>query len=116
MKDQPMNQLTSALEFEPITAVHRTRTQAIHAIFTGTTEPVHESISSSLDYAIGHHFLEGAERAARQRDHDSFTWYRHHIAEPMQHWTTPTPLGPVITLTPRPSDLLSSPIGICQGG
>ncbi|WP_067854051.1 aKG-HExxH-type peptide beta-hydroxylase [Nocardia shimofusensis] len=109
-KDQPMDQMTSALEFEPIAAVHRARTQSIHAIFTDTTEPVHEPTGSPLDYAIGHHFLEGAERAARQRDHDTFTWYRHHIAEPMQHWTTLASLGPVITLPPRPADLLSSPI------
>ncbi|MFJ9686561.1 aKG-HExxH-type peptide beta-hydroxylase [Streptomyces bacillaris] len=62
--------------------------------------------SSALDYAVAHHLLEGAERAARARDSDRLDWYRNATVRDLTHLSA----GPHTVLNPRPADLLRSEI------
>lgn len=62
--------------------------------------------SSALDYAVAHHLLEGAERAARSRDADRLAWYRRTTVRDLTHLSA----GPHIVLSPCPADLLRSEI------
>lgn len=105
-----MDELASTLEFDRTATLHHTRTHAIRAVMTKDTASEPDCLSVPLHYALAHHFLEGAERAARQRDHDTLTWYRTRIIAPPQHWITPTPFGPTIIQSPDPHRLLRSPI------
>ncbi|MEV1091483.1 aKG-HExxH-type peptide beta-hydroxylase [Streptomyces microflavus] len=62
--------------------------------------------SSALDYAVAHHLLEGAERAASARDADRLAWYRNTTVRDLTHLS----VDPHIVLSPRPADMLRSEI------
>ncbi|GGT26554.1 aKG-HExxH-type peptide beta-hydroxylase [Streptomyces purpureus] len=62
--------------------------------------------SSTLDYAVAHHLLEGAEHAAHARNTDLLAWYRKTTTRDLTHLSA----GPHILLSPRPENLLRSEI------
>lgn len=106
-----MDELTDTFRFDRTTDLHHARTDAIRTVLSGNTEPdTDETRSNAMGYALAHHFLEGAELAARSGDRDTLTWYRTRVTDPPSHWFTPTVLGPAIVRSPDPKSLRRSPI------
>ncbi|MFG1774620.1 aKG-HExxH-type peptide beta-hydroxylase [Nocardia salmonicida] len=106
-----MDELTDTFRFDRTTDLHRARVHAIHAVLSNSTKPKNrETHASAMDYALAHHFLEGAEVAARCGDGDTLKWYRNRVGNPPLHWFAPTVLGPAIVQSPNPTSLRRSPI------
>ncbi|NKY31284.1 aKG-HExxH-type peptide beta-hydroxylase [Nocardia gamkensis] len=103
-----MDELAMVFRFDRIADLHRTRTRSIRSVLSGAPEQT--SDGTALEYALAHHFLEGAELAARGGDRDTLAWYRTYITAPPPHWSVPTNLGPRITQSPEPATLRRSPI------
>lgn len=106
-----MDKLTGIFRYQRTTDLHRARTRSISTVLSGCdTFEARETDSSAMDYALAHHFLEGAELAARSGDRDMLSWYRTHATTPPPHWFTPTSIGPAIVQCPDPRTLRRSPI------
>ncbi|MFF4650908.1 aKG-HExxH-type peptide beta-hydroxylase [Streptomyces sp. NPDC001380] len=98
----------------PLAAVqrfHRTRIHRIRAVIQPTAlQPAVTPASASVDYALAHHVLEGAEAAARRRDIPAFDWYRGHPDANVPALSTATVAGPRAVLAPELARLPRSPI------
>ncbi|MFF3853556.1 aKG-HExxH-type peptide beta-hydroxylase [Micromonospora sp. NPDC002575] len=100
--------------FAPIQDYQRDRIRRIRAV-PNPTAPHTVSTSDSLgtdatDYCIAHHFLEGAEAAARAREIDTFNWYDTNPNVNASALSTPTAVGPRLILAPDPDRLPRSTI------
>ncbi|OBA49575.1 hypothetical protein A5780_32190 [Nocardia sp. 852002-20019_SCH5090214] len=106
-----MDPLTGLFRFHRTTDLYRHRTRSIYTVLSGDELPNGcETSPSAMDYALAHHYLEGAELAARSGDRDTLSWYRTHSRTFPPHWFTTTPIGPTIVQCPDPRTLRQSPI------
>ncbi|MGL5866568.1 MAG: aKG-HExxH-type peptide beta-hydroxylase [Dermatophilaceae bacterium] len=108
--------LTKPALVNAIDEYRRIRHSQIHALISTGSATVsnaprnlHESGGDlALGYAMAHHILEGAHRAAEARDTTSLDWYRRALPQ-ITALASPTPTGPTIILNPPADELLRSP-------
>ncbi|MFF2226947.1 HEXXH motif-containing putative peptide modification protein [Streptomyces globisporus] len=96
--------------FGPIPVMHQTRVDRIRALTP--TRPDMPGADPGLDvplaYAAAHHYLEGAEPAARAGDIDLFDWYQANLDAGTGRLCASTAVGPCAVITPN--ELITSPI------
>lgn len=85
------------------TDLRRRRTTAIHRVL-GTNAPA----STPLSYALAHHWLEGAEAAARSADGTLLAWYRHAAASDTARLRADPGDKTPIVVNPKPEQLRRS--------
>ncbi|MGV9266573.1 aKG-HExxH-type peptide beta-hydroxylase [Kitasatospora sp. NPDC003701] len=92
-------------QFAPTNRLHPQRVRRIHAL-TATTPP--DAAEHAFAYATAHHYLEGAEAAARAGDRDLFAWYTAHPDAGAHALAAPTAVGQCVVIAPE--QLITSPI------
>ncbi|MGH3871446.1 MAG: aKG-HExxH-type peptide beta-hydroxylase [Pseudonocardiaceae bacterium] len=108
-----MDELVTLFALDRIQCLHESRTRKIHSLLRPEDQQTPHAPTAEqngLDYAVAHHFLEGAEAAARAGDHGTFAWYRESVVADRTEWYTTTTVGPRIILSPNLSSLPRSVI------
>ncbi len=101
------------LDLESIAVAQQKRTQAIHAVLdtAEAAQPDHGGTPHpALAHALAHHFLEGAQTAAQQRNPEELAWYRNGRHHNLAHLALPTPADSTIIVAPGRSELLCTPL------
>ncbi|MFG1793973.1 aKG-HExxH-type peptide beta-hydroxylase [Nocardia sp. NPDC049149] len=106
-----MDVLNGVFRLQQTDQLHQTRTAAIHSILNTNGSREHLALGDqALAYALAHHYLEGAEQAARSGNLDEFHWYKETIVEPPATWFEPTARGRKLAQSPTPEDMQQSPL------
>ncbi len=100
-----MQPLDDLFALPATTDLRRRRTIAIHRVL-GTNAPA----TTPLSYALAHHWLEGAEGAARSADGTLLAWYRHATVRDTAQLRTGPDHNTPITLHPEPDRMRRSAI------
>ncbi|MFF2142167.1 aKG-HExxH-type peptide beta-hydroxylase [Kitasatospora sp. NPDC058190] len=95
----------SGFRFTPTDRLHPRRVQRIRDLAATALAPAAEH---AFAYATAHHYLEGADAAARAGDHDLFAWYTAHPDAGAHALATPTAVGNCVVIAPE--QLITSPI------
>lgn len=106
-----MDELANVLTLDRIRHLHKSRTRKICSLLQPDDHPVScvpAAQTAGLGYAVAHHFLEGAEAAARAGNRDRFAWYRAAVTADLAEWCTTTMAGLRIILAPALSKLARS--------
>lgn len=107
-----MDEIATVFDVDRIKRMHASRSQTIRSLLDpeAAAQKDVSTRPSALDYAILHHFLEGAELAARATEHDRFSWYRTNAEANHPEWFTETACGPRVLLSPNLATLPRSAI------
>ncbi|MGH3868835.1 MAG: aKG-HExxH-type peptide beta-hydroxylase [Pseudonocardiaceae bacterium] len=108
-----MDELATVFTLDRIQRLHESRTHKIYSLLRPNDHQIPRvptAEQSGLGYAVAHHFLEGAEAAAREGDQDTFTWYPANVVADRTEWYTATAVGQRIILSPDLPSLPSSVI------
>ncbi|MDT0453764.1 aKG-HExxH-type peptide beta-hydroxylase [Streptomyces hesseae] len=87
--------------------LHHRKALHIHTTL-GASTPALPAAHPAARYALAHHALEGAERAARDEDADTFRWYAQHLDVNAASLTEEPCMFPVV-LAPPPNQVQESP-------
>jgi HEXXH motif-containing protein len=108
-----VDELATVFTLDRIERLHESRTHKIYSLLRPNDHQISRVLTAEqngLGYAVAHHFLEGAEAAARAGDQDTFIWYRATVAADCVEWYTITTAGQRIILSPDLSGLPRSMI------
>lgn len=108
-----VDELGTVFTLDRIQRLRESRTRKIYSLLQPEDHQmprVPAAEQNGLGYAVAHHFLEGAEAAARAGDQDTFAWYRASVTADRTEWYTTTTAGPRIILSPDLSSLPRSAI------
>src|SRR5213594_2893633 len=84
------------LHLEAVDDLQACRTASIHALLAPRAPA--ERNPTPRAYALAHHFLEGAEAAARARDVEAFVWYTTAVGRGLVELQVDTPIGPAVVV------------------
>ncbi|MFQ6196971.1 aKG-HExxH-type peptide beta-hydroxylase [Streptomyces sp. NPDC000405] len=98
--------LTALFRLPATEQLHHSKTRRIHTALNASATALTVT-HPAAGYALAHHALEGAERAARNADADTFRWYTQNPDVNAAALTTKTNTFPVV-LAPPPDHLLET--------